>query len=197
MSKITGVFIAGVGGQGIILASELLSEAARLSGLDVKKSEVHGMAQRGGSVVGHVKFGEKVHSPIITMGEADILLSFEKLEALRYINFVKNGGIAIVNDQEIAPAPVAAGLMDYPPDAFDRIQKAVPRSILLQGNKLAEEVGDTRTTNVVLLGALSAFLDFWPYSWLEAIKNKISPKFVEMNIKAFELGKKVAIEYGL
>ncbi|MCK5832492.1 indolepyruvate oxidoreductase subunit beta [bacterium] len=192
MNSVQGVFITGVGGQGILLASELLSETARLTGMDVKKSEVHGMAQRGGSVVGHVKFGDKVHSPIINKGEADVLLSFEKLEALRYINFVKPGGMVIVNNQEIAPAPVAAGVMDYPADAWDRIHAAIPNALLISGMDIAKEAGNTRATNVVLLGALSSFLPFEMDLWKQAIENGVPPKFVEMNLKAFDLGRKAA-----
>ncbi|HHS50786.1 MAG TPA: indolepyruvate oxidoreductase subunit beta [candidate division Zixibacteria bacterium] len=192
MSEVKGVFITGVGGQGIILASELLSEVARLAGMDVKKSEVHGMAQRGGSVMGHVKFGDEVHSPLITEGEADVLLSFEKLEAVRYINFVKPDGMVIVNDQEIAPAPVAAGVMDYPENTWDRVREAVPNALLIPGMELAKEAGNVKATNVVLLGALSAFLPFDEALWKKAIENKVPPKFVEMNMKAFELGRKAA-----
>jgi indolepyruvate ferredoxin oxidoreductase beta subunit len=187
-----GVFITGVGGQGILLASELLSEVARLSGSDVKKSEIHGMAQRGGSVVGHVKFGEVVHSPIISEGEADVLLSFEKLEALRSINFLKPGGMIIVNDQQIDPAPVASGVMDYPDDVWDRIVKSFPNALLLDGMKLAKEAGNIRATNVVLLGALSRFLPFEKELWKSVIEKRVPPKTVEMNLNAFDLGRKAA-----
>ena len=192
MSNVKGIFITGVGGQGILLASELLSEAARLSGVDVKKSEVHGMAQRGGSVVGHVKFGDTVHSPIITDGEADVLLSFEKLEALRYINVVKPDGMVIVNDQEIAPAPVAAGLLDYPSDVWDRIVAAFPKALLLPGMELAQEAGNVRATNVVLLGALSKYLPFDIELWKKAIGNRVPPKTIDVNLAAFDLGRRAA-----
>jgi len=192
MDDVFGVYITGVGGQGILLASEVLSEVARASGVDVKKSEVHGMAQRGGSVVGHVKFGPMVSSPIISEREADVILAFEKLEALRYINFLKADGQVIVNDQEIAPAPVASGEMDYPDDVWERIEKSASKAVLIPGIKLAKEAGSIRTTNVVLLGALSRFLPFEEDLWLEAIKKRVPPRTIETNIKAFELGKKAA-----
>ena len=188
MDNVFGVYITGVGGQGILLASEVLSEVARKAGMDVKKSEVHGMAQRGGSVVGHVKFGPKVASPLIAEAEADVLLSFEKLEALRHINFLKPGGKIIVNDQQIDPAPVASGLMDYPGDVWDRIKTAVGDAVMVPAMKLAKEAGTSRAANVVMLGALSKFLPFDKRLWLEAIEERVPPKYIEMNKKAFESG---------
>ncbi len=190
MNDVFSVFITGVGGQGILMASELLSEVARRAGMDVKKSEVHGMAQRGGSVVGHVKFGTEVYSPLISDGEADVLMAFEKLEALRHINALKKGGKIIVNDQEIAPAPVAAGLMDYPEDVVDRIKAASEDAVIVDGLELAKEVGNTRTVNVALLGALSVFLPFDEKLWCEVIESRVPPKTIEINMKAFELGRK-------
>ncbi|RKZ31210.1 indolepyruvate oxidoreductase subunit beta [bacterium] len=191
-NEVFSVFITGVGGQGILLASELLSEVARTAGKDVKKSEVHGMAQRGGSVVGHVRFGAKVASPLITDGEADVILAFEKLEALRHINALKPGGKIIVNEQEIAPAPVAAGLMEYPTDVWGRIVAVSSDAVKVEGAKLAKEAGSIRATNVVLLGALSAFLPFEEKIWHEAIKKRVPPKTIEINIKAFSFGRRAA-----
>jgi len=191
-NDVFSVFITGVGGQGILLASELLSEVARAAGKDVKKSEVHGMAQRGGSVVGHVRFGPEVASPLITDGEADVILAFEKLEALRHINALKPGGKVVVNDQEIAPSSVAAGLMEYPADIWDRIVAVSSDAVKVEGAKLAKEAGSIRTTNVVLLGALSAFLPFDEKIWHEAIEKRVPPKTIEVNIKAFALGRRAA-----
>jgi len=193
MAEVFSVFITGVGGQGILLASKVLSEVARLSGADVKKSEVHGMAQRGGSVVGHVKFGPVVHSPIIAKGEADVILAFEKLEVMRHIEALKPGGKIVVNDQEIPPAPVAAGLMDYPEDIWDRIKAVASDAKKIDGAKLAREAGTVRATNIVLLGALSEYLSFSDDLWLEAIKICVPPKFLDINVGAFKAGQK-AIE---
>lgn len=190
MEGVFSVFITGVGGQGILLASEVLSEVARLSGSDVKKSEVHGMAQRGGSVVGHVRFGTQVHSPLIADAEADVILAFEKMEALRHIKALKPGGMVVVNNQEIPPAPVAAGLMDYPEDIWNRIRKISDTAVMVEGEKLAKEAGTIRAVNVVLLGALSKYLPFDDDLWKKAIENRVPKKFVDINIKAFNLGKK-------
>ncbi len=189
MNDVFSVFITGVGGQGILLASKVLSEVARISGADIKKSEIHGMAQRGGSVVGHVKFGPKVHSPIIADGEADVILAFEKMEALRHIAALKPGGKVIVNEQEIPPAPVTAGLMEYPGDIIDRIKALAGEAVTIPGNELAKQAGTIRATNIVLLGALSNYLPFDDGQWHEAIENCVPQKFVDMNLKAFAMGK--------
>ena len=185
----TSIFITGVGGQGIILASELLSEVALSGGYDVKKSEVHGMAQRGGSVVSAVRFGEKVYSPVISEGEADVLLAFEPLEALRTLHFAKPEGKVIVNTRPIMPATVASGAAVYPQDLFDRIKKEVPDVVMLDGYALAKQAGSTRTVNVVLLGALSNFLPFSEDDWMRAIERRVPPKYLEQNKTAFKLGR--------
>ncbi|MCD6532085.1 indolepyruvate oxidoreductase subunit beta [bacterium] len=185
----TSIFITGVGGQGIILASELLSEVALSGGYDVKKSEVHGMAQRGGSVVSAVRFGEKVYSPVISEGEADVLLAFEPLEALRTLHFAKPEGKVIVNTRPIMPATVASGAATYPQDLFDRIKKEVPDVVMLDGYALAKQAGSTRTVNVVLLGALSNFLPFSEDDWMKAIERRVPPKYLEQNKTAFKLGR--------
>ncbi|RKZ25925.1 indolepyruvate oxidoreductase subunit beta [bacterium] len=185
----TSVFITGVGGQGTILASELLSEVAMLAGFDVKKSEVHGMAQRGGSVVSAVRFGDEVHSPLLTPGEADVLLAFEPLEALRTLHYAKPEGKIIVNSRPIMPATVASGAAEYPENIFDKIRKAVPDVLVIDGLKLAKEAGTSRAVNVVLLGALSNFLPFSDEIWKKAMENRVPQKFLEANIRAFNLGK--------
>lgn len=186
------IFITGVGGQGIILASELLSDVALFGGYDVKKSEVHGMAQRGGSVVSGVRFGPKVYSPVISEGEADVLLAFEPLEALRTLHFAKPEGKVIVNSRPIMPATVASGAATYPADVFDQIKSFVPDVIILNAYDLAAQAGTTRAVNVVLLGTLSNFLPFSDEDWEKAIERRVPPKYVEANKKAFYLGKEAA-----
>jgi len=186
--RVTNVFIAGVGGQGILLASEILSEAALARGLDVKKSEVHGMAQRGGSVVSHVRFGAKVHSPVIAEGEADVLVAFEKMEALRWIHFVKPGGRVVVNAQEIIPS----GLEEYPKDLDAKIRERAPDAVFVDALSLAKEAGNVRAVNTVMLGAFSAFLDFSDDEWKRAIEASVPKKTVEVNLAGFALGRKAA-----
>jgi indolepyruvate ferredoxin oxidoreductase beta subunit len=184
-NEVTNVFIAGVGGQGILLASEILSAVALSHGLDVKKSEVHGMAQRGGSVVSHVRFGEKVYSPVIAEREADLLASFEKMEALRWIHYLADGGTVIVNDQEIVPS----GLEEYPDGLGDGIRSRVPDALFLDALALARDAGNARAVNTVMLGAFSNYLDFPEEDWKRAIEERVPKKTVEVNLKAFELGR--------
>ncbi|MBN2542498.1 indolepyruvate oxidoreductase subunit beta [bacterium] len=196
MDKATkSIFITGVGGQGILLASELLTSVAMREGYDAKKSEVHGMAQRGGSVISAVKFGEKVYSPLIAQAEADVLLSFEKLEALRYIKYLAPGGKVIVNTQEIFPGPVSAGLMDYPKDIEDKIKEYAEEAIFIDGLSIAKEVGNVRTVNVVLLGATSYFLPFKKETWKEMIEGNVPPKTIEVNLQAFDKGYTTVANY--
>jgi len=184
--KTTNVFIAGVGGQGILLASEILSDVALAKGLDVKKSEVHGMAQRGGSVVSHVRFGDEVHSPVITAGEADLLVSFEKMEALRWVQAVAPGGKVIVNTQEIVPS----GQEVYPKDIDSQMDQRAPGTLRIDALALAKEAGHIRAVNVVMLGAISHFLDFSEDEWKAAIEARVPKKTIEINTKAFELGRR-------
>jgi len=184
-NKTTDVFICGVGGQGILLASEILADMALAKGLDVKKSEVHGMAQRGGSVVSHVRYGKEVHSPVIAEGEADILVSFEKMEALRWIQFVKPGGKVIVNSQEIVPS----GMDTYPPTVARKITERISDAMFVDALALAKEAGHLRAVNIVMLGAFSIFLDFTEDEWKAAIEARVPKKTIETNIKALELGR--------
>jgi indolepyruvate ferredoxin oxidoreductase beta subunit len=183
--KVTNVFIAGVGGQGILLASEILSAVALSHGLDVKKSEVHGMAQRGGSVVSHVRFGERVHSPVIAEREADLLVSFEKMEALRWIHYLAQDGTVVVNDQEIVPS----GLEQYPPRLAEEIRARVPDVLFLDALGLAKEAGHARAVNTVMLGAFSGYLDFPEDDWRKAIESRVPKKTIGVNLRAFELGR--------
>jgi indolepyruvate ferredoxin oxidoreductase beta subunit len=183
--RTTNVFIAGVGGQGILLASEILSDMALARGLDVKKSEVHGMAQRGGSVVSHVRFGEKVYSPVIAEGEADVLVSFEKMEAVRWVHYVAPEGTVVVNDQEIVPS----GMERYPEGIDEELTKRAPAAHKFDALALAEEAGHSRAVNTVMLGAFSNYLDFTEDEWKQAIEKRVPPKTVDINLKAFELGR--------
>ncbi len=191
----TNIFLAGVGGQGILLASELISNAALMAGFDVKKSEVHGMAQRGGSVVSAVRFGTRVYSPLITHGEADFLLAFEILEALRNVNYLKPHGKLVTSTQSIIPLSVSSGGGKMPDDIKGRLRKAVNSPIFIDAISLAKGAGNTRTANVVLLGALSLFVDIPEKLFIEAIKTGIKPRFVDVNIKAFKLGREAVRDY--
>lgn len=189
MKPTYNIFIAGVGGQGILLAGELLCLAVMECGHDAKKSEVHGMAQRGGSVTSHVRFGPKVFSPLIPEGEADILMAFEALEALRWGGFLRKGGKVLVNRQEIMPTTVTSGRMRYPDDIYDRIRKKHPGTRVVDGLELARQTGDVRTVNSVLLGAVSRELDVPEKVWRKVITRYLPERFVSMNLKAFELGR--------
>jgi indolepyruvate ferredoxin oxidoreductase beta subunit len=186
----TNVVICGVGGQGIILASNVLCYAAFLEGLDVKKSEVHGMAQRGGSVVTHVRFGKKVHSPLIEEGTSDYILAFEKLEALRYAYFLKKRGTIIVDNREISPMSVLVGQAQYPKD-IDRKLSKVSTTHLVNAANIARELGNIRVVNIILLGVLSTFLQFKKKSWTKAISYFVKKKFVDLNITAFQRGREL------
>jgi indolepyruvate ferredoxin oxidoreductase beta subunit len=186
--KTKSVMICGVGGQGILLASDLLSQATLELGMDVKKSEVHGMSQRGGTVISNVRFGEKVFSPLIGKGEADIILAFEKLEGLRQLQFLKPDGAIIVNDFAIAPLPVACGLAEYPEQVIETITQAVADTAIIDGFALAKKAGSTRSMNVVLLGALAKKLSIEKKTWLGVLKKRVPSKTWEVNKQAFELG---------
>ena len=189
MTDIKNVLLAGVGGQGILLASEIMSEALMLAGHDVKKAEVHGMAQRGGSVVSHVRYGKQVLSPTIADGTADVLFGFELLETCRYLSLLKKGGQVIVNNVRIAPPSVALGQQEYPEDIPGMIRSRVDDVHVVNGMELAEQAGDMRTVNVVLIGALSLYLDLDKELWIKAIKAMVPERFLDLNLRAFELGR--------
>lgn len=189
MSKTLNISLVGVGGQGTLLASEILCQVALLSGKDVKKSEVHGMAQRGGSVVSQVRIGEKVHSPLIALGETDLLISFEKLEALRFAHFLAPSGVALVNDQEIRPVTVSSGQAEWPADLEGMLKSTFPKLELIPALGMARELGNVRAMNVVMIGALSNHTDIEDAAWREAIKALVKPQFVELNLRAFDAGK--------
>jgi indolepyruvate ferredoxin oxidoreductase beta subunit len=192
MGKSYNFILAGVGGQGTILASNVLSEVALAAGFDVKKSEVHGMAQRGGSVNTHVRWdAERVYSPLIGLGEADMLMVFEEAEALRYAEFLKPGGAVVVNQHTIKPITVTSGGARYPTEADLQAvyAKLTDRLHLVPGTAIARDLGNARAANVVLLGAVSTFLDVPAETWLEVIEARVPPKYVEVNRQAFMRGR--------
>jgi len=189
VSAVTSVLLAGVGGQGVLLASEILAEAAALAGHDVKKSEVHGMAQRGGSVVSHLRFGPEVHSPLIPRGGADFLVSFERLETLRYLESLHAGSVVIVNSQEILPLPVSVGKASYPQDIEERLRGAGIRAHFLDGQGIAVAAGNAKAVNAAVLGALSALMVFGQALWEEALRRQIPARLHEVNLRAFALGR--------
>ncbi len=186
--KTVNILICGVGGQGVLLAGDIIAETAIASGFDAKKSEVHGMAQRGGSVVSHVRFGQKVNSPLIRQGEADVILSFEEMETARYLQFLKAGGCLIINRQQVIPMSVATGQAEYPVDVVERIKQQVKDILLCPGMELAEKSGSAKAVNTVLLGALARKLELAPGKWQEVISRRVPAKTVELNKKAFESG---------
>lgn len=183
------VMIVGVGGQGSLLASKLLGYLLLNEGYDVKVSEVHGMSQRGGSVVTYVRFGEKVYSPVIDKGEADFIVSFEKLEAARYVEYLKKGGRIVVNTQEIDPMPVITGAASYPENLIDKMEAEGIAVDAMDCLSLAEQAGSAKAVNLVLMGRLSRYFDIPEEKWISAIEKCVPEKFVEMNKRAFALGR--------
>ena len=181
------IMIVGVGGQGSLLASRILGNTVLNEGYDVKVSEVHGMSQRGGSVVTYVKFGDAVHSPIIDKGEADIILAFELLEAYRALPWLKQGGKIIVNRQQINPMPVITGAAQYPEDIEGKLS-AVANVTALDALSLAEQAGSAKAVNVVLIGLMAKNTDIPYEKWVETVKTTVPAKFLEINLKAFDLG---------
>ncbi len=189
MNKVNNILLAGVGGQGILLASEVISEVMLLAGLDVKKNEIHGMSQRGGSVVSHVRYGEKVFSSIIPEGEVDILFSFELLETCRYLPLLRKDGRVVVSNWQISPPSVARGAQAYPENLAEKICQQFPESVVIDGLNLALQAGNAKTVNTVLLGALSNILQFDRELWMEALQKMIPARLLDVNLKAFELGR--------
>jgi indolepyruvate ferredoxin oxidoreductase beta subunit len=183
--------LVGVGGQGTILASDVLAELGLKLGYDVKKAEVHGMSQRGGSVVSHLRWGPQVFAPVIARGEADFLVAFEKLEAVRFIDMLRPGGTVLVNDYSIMPATVNAGSAVYPQD--EALQAALDsagvKAVWIKGMEIAEALGNSKTANVVLLGALSKLLGLSTEVWNEVLEGRVPAKYLELNLKAFRAGR--------
>lgn len=182
------ILLVGVGGQGTILASKVLSEGLMRAGYDVKMSEIHGMSQRGGSVTTHVKFGKKVHSPIINEGEADILVSFEKVEAVRWLGYLKPGGMLVVNDYEIHPLSVLTGSAKYPGDVIEQLRSTVPDVRVFNAGNIALELGNVKAQNIVLLGALIKGMNLDGIDWQPVLQELIPSKLYDLNVKAFTAG---------
>lgn len=184
------IMIVGVGGQGSLLASKLLGYLLLEQGYDVKVSEVHGMSQRGGSVVTYVRFGDRVASPVIDRGEADYIVSFELLEAARWVPYLKKDGQIVTNIQQIDPMPVIIGAAEYPENLVEKIKASGAKVDAMDCLALAEQAGSPKAVNLVLLGRLSHYFDLPEEAWMKAIEANVPPKFLEMNKKAFELGKR-------
>lgn len=182
------ILIVGVGGQGILLTADILAMLLMDNGFDVKQAEVHGMSQRGGSVHSMVRYGKRVESPLITRGEADYLLAYEELEAMRWAPFVRPSGVVIVNRQRIAPAPVALGVAAYPEDPLGRLSKTFKNVISLNAIELGKKAGNARAANLAMLGALAAGLPFDKKQWLDTIARRVPASTLQVNQKAFELG---------
>ena len=182
------VMIVGVGGQGSLLASKLLGRLLLGKGNDIKVSEVHGMSQRGGSVVTYVRFGDKVYSPVIDKGQADFIVSFEELEAARWTEYLKPGGKIITNTQQISPMPVIIGAAEYPQNLIAEMQAKGLDVDAIDALSLAEAAGSSKAVNIVLTGRLSKYFDIPADEWLTAIEASVPPKFLELNKKAFQLG---------
>ncbi len=188
MMQTKNIMIVGVGGQGSLLASKLLGKLLVNEGYDVKVSEVHGMSQRGGSVVTYVRYGEKVYSPLIEDGEADFIVSFEKIEAARWLSCLKKDGKIIVNTQQIDPMPVIIGAAEYPVDVLDEIKEKGAFVDAIDALSLANEAGSSKAVNIVLMARLAKYFDISYDKWIETIEKTVNPKFIELNKKAFELG---------
>lgn len=189
MAETKSIMIVGVGGQGTLLASRILGSVLLGQGFDVKMSEVHGMSQRGGSVVTYVRYGERVFSPIVDTGEADFILAFERLEAARWVSYLKTGGTLILNDRPISPMPVITGAAEYPEDIVEKINSKGVKLISSDALSMALEAGNPKSVNVVLIGVLSAITGFDEELWQKALEECVKPKFLELNKKAFALGR--------
>ena len=189
MKQSGNILFSGVGGQGILLASELTAHAQLAAGFDVKKSEVHGMAQRGGSVEAHLRYGERIYSPLIEPGRADILVAFEILEAVRYLPYLHRDSAVVVNTQKILPPAVALGRMEYPDNILDELTDRGINVVAVDAFSIAREVGELRTANVAMVGVMSNFLAVNPQVFLDVIDEKVKPAFREVNKKAFEAGR--------
>ena len=191
MSETKSIMIVGVGGQGTLLASRILGSALMSYGHDVKLSEVHGMSQRGGSVVTYVKYGDEVCSPVVNKGEADIIISFEQLEAARWLPYLKKGGHLITSTQKIDPMPVITGAAEYPENIIEKIKNLGVDVIAVDALELAEQAGTAKASNLVLMGVVSTKMPFEESVWQQALEQCVPPKFLELNKNAFALGREV------
>ncbi len=188
MDKVTNILIVGVGGQGTLLTSRIIAQVAVQLGYDVKVSEIHGMAQRGGSVVSQVRFGPRVYSPIIARGEADIILAFEKLEAARWLDYLKPDGLVIINEERVDPLPVMTGKVKYPEDITEKIKQKVKDTIVANASEIALACGNIRAANVVLVGILAAAMDLPRDEFRSAIETMVPARFLDVNLQAFQQG---------
>ena len=187
--KTTNILLAGVGGQGVLLVSTVIAKAAMHAGFDVKTNEVHGMAQRGGSVLAQIRFGKKVYSPLVWEKTADLIISLERIEALRFAHFLADGGLCVCSSQSIIPVTVSSGKAKYPDSAEDDLKRIFPRLIYADAQKIARDLGNVKAANMVVLGAASKVLGLEDAVWAEAIKESVAPKHLDLNIKAFEAGR--------
>lgn len=187
MAETKNIMIVGVGGQGTLLTSRILGGITVAAGYDVKLSEVHGMAQRGGSVVTYVRYGENVAEPIVEVGQADVLIAFERLEALRYAHYLKKNGVMIINDQRIDPMPVVTGVAKYPENIIEKLSKE-HKVISVDAMDEAIKMGNSKVFNVIILGLAAKNMDFPKEKWIEVIRNTVPPKTIDINVKAFEHG---------
>lgn len=192
MKENGNILFSGVGGQGILLASEITAYSLLAAGYDAKKSEVHGMAQRGGSVTAQLRYGKKVYSPLIEPGRADIQVAFEMMEAVRYLPFLHKGSKVVVNTQKILPPAVATGKASYPDKVLDALTEREIVVVTVDAFDLAREVGEVKTANMVMVGALSVFLPIDPAVCEEVIRTRVPERFREVNLKAFAAGRKVS-----
>ena len=188
------ILIVGVGGQGILLTGRIMGNHAMDKGLDVKMSEVHGMAQRGGSVVMQVKYGEKVHSPLVELGEADVIFAFEKLEALRYLPYLKEDGVMIVNTQEIAPMPVVMGREAYPEQIEEKLKRACKDICFIDALSIAEKIGNVKVVNMIMIGAYAAYMEDKISEWEQIVENTVPPRTTDMNKEALRQGYKAYLD---
>ena len=185
---VKNILLVGVGGQGTILVSRILSEGLVMEGYDVKMSEIHGMAQRGGSVTTQIRYGDRVYSPSITPGEVDILVAFEKLEGARYVNQLRKGGILIINEEEMYPLPVLVGTEKYPTNLLEEIKEKVENTISVDARELAKDLGEPKVQNIIMLGILATALELDEIDWVGLIRANLPEKVHEVNIKACEMG---------
>ncbi|MBS4535298.1 indolepyruvate oxidoreductase subunit beta [Clostridium sp. D2Q-14] len=190
MDSTKNILLVGVGGQGIILASKILSAGLIDAGYDVKMSEVHGMAQRGGSVTTQIRYGEKVYSPIIGKGQSDIIVAFEQMEAERWIDYLKMNGKLVISDYKIPSAPILTGDLEYPENILEDLEKRT-KPIIIKAAKLAKELGNIRTQNIIMLGALVKAIGLEGIDWDKIIRDMIKEKYLDINIKAFTMGKEL------
>ena len=185
--SITNILLVGVGGQGTVLVSTILTKGLIEAGFDVKMSEIHGMAQRGGSVSTQVRFGEHVDSPVIGYGEADIIISFEQMEALRYLNMLKKDGIIVTNSEKLPSAPITAGQAVYPEGILEELEKHASTTVI-PASDIAYELGNKRVANVVLFGALAKIMNLENVNWEDVIRETVKPQFIDINLEAFKRG---------